>query len=258
MTKRLPRNAPCDKPKAVIVLRRVLVTACLTALIVLVPACGVFTGGQKPLVFAVNLSSHPVDIQITEDDHTVAQFQALGTNEVHPMIPINVTREVSLRVLSPGQPPVLWTDQSGLSYTLRLSNRDTYAAVVDPEGHPALMTVHRDNSPLPKLSFINVTTGSLAQVEVAPDFNKNIKAYLQNVPPNQPAEFTPLPSRPLAVFWQTTGQNFTGDYFSIQNAQGRPLLTPFENNHFYLALLGNNLNSQEKHGLIQDITPASY
>lgn len=258
MTKCLLRKARCDNPKLVILLRRVLMTACLAVLFVLVPSCGVFTTGQKPLVFAVNLSPQPVDIQIIEDGHTVAQFQSLGTNDIRPMIPISVTHEVSLRVLSPGQPPVLWTDHSGLSYTVRLSRRATYAAVVDPQGRPALITVHRDNSPMPKLSFINVTSGPLAQVEVAPDFNKNIKAYLQNVPPNQPAEFAPLPSRPLAVFWQTAGQNFTGDYFSIQNAQGRPLMTSFADNHFYLALLGNNLSSQEKHGLIQDITPVSY
>ncbi len=229
----------------------------ITALTVFFPSCGVFNAGQKPLVFAVNLSPHPVDIQITEDGHTVAQFQSLGTNDVRPMIPISVTGEVSLRILTPSQPPISWTDQSGTPYTLHLSARDTYAAVVDPQGHPALMTVHRDTSPHPKLSLINVTSGTLAQIEVAPDFNKNIKAYLQNVPPNQPAEFSSLPSRPLAIFWQTAGQNFTGDYFSVQDARGRPLFTHFADNHFYLALLGNNLNPQEKHGLIQDITPLS-
>jgi hypothetical protein len=221
-------------------------------------SCGSFSTAHTALIFALNLSPTPCEIQVLEKETVIADFQEVQPLIAHPLIPVTAERFVSLKVISNNGKVSIWSDSSGQPYDVRLTrSNNLWVALISPNGQGSLIAVHQDLTDKPKICFINTTPTSLAQVELAPDFNKNIKIYLQNLPPNQPSDFSSTDPRPLPIYWQTIGQNYTGDFFQIESPSGGPALQEFLPGHYYLALLGNKAGGTNVHGSIQDISPKS-
>ena len=242
------------------VLKRILRirTFLLLGVLVTLTSCGSFSAPHTALIFALNLSPNPCEIQVLEGETVIADFQDVQPFVAHPLIPVTADRSVSLKVIFSNGKVSVWSDSSGRPYDVRLTaSNNLWAALISTNGQSSLIAVHQNLTNKPKISFINTTPTPLAQVELAPDFNKNIKIYLQNLPPDQPSDFSSTDPRPLPIFWQTVGQNYTGDFFQIESPSGSPVLQEFLPGHYYLALLGNKVGVDNVHGNIQDISPKS-
>ncbi|NNM67417.1 MAG: hypothetical protein HKM06_05355 [Spirochaetales bacterium] len=221
-------------------------------------SCGSFTPAHTALIFALNLSPTPCEIQVLERGTVIADFQDVQPFIAHPLIPVTADRSVSLKVIFNNGKSSVWSDTSGHPYDVRLTaSNNLWAALIASNGQGSLIAVHQNLNNKPKICFINTTPTPLAQVELAPDFNKNIKIYLQNLLPDQPSDFASMDPRPLPIFWQTIGQNYTGDFFQLESPKGGPVLQDFLPGHYYLALLGNKAGGDNIHGNLQDISPKS-
>lgn len=221
----------------------------LLAPLVLVISCGgLATKNHAPMVFALNLSDHPVSLALAKGTEALVTIDSLGPMASRPLTRLEATDGVILRQGSPGVPPVKeWTDPAGVAYPLRFEVGQLYAIVVDPRGQAALYSVPETYSSDPKLCIVNATATTLSQVQAAATWAKNIKVYTQDVAPVVPSEFLSFEPKTLGLYWQTLDQVADGTYTPAQGFDGHPLKFSFEAGRYYLFLAGN--------GAVRDITP---
>lgn len=233
----------------------------LKGLVVILPfllvlGCDNFSSkGHLPMVFSVNLSSSKAELRLLESKDPVFEVKGIEPFEARPLMSVKASRGVTLaEVNAENQIIAEWKDPSGVPYNLRLENGKIYCIIVDSQGNASMQTLSQDYVDDPKITVLNGTSEALAQVQVAPDFNKNVKVYVQDLPPSQPTEFFTLKSKSVGFFWQTAGQTFTSEFFRLEKANA-PLLQNMENGHFYLLLAANGLPGDGAHGKLWDLTP---
>jgi len=218
------------------------------ALLALASCNGLATKNHKPLVFALNLSSGPVSLILSKDSNELAVFANLAPMESRPLTGIAAADGVVLRY-GVGLQPVTseWTDPSGTPYNLRFQVGSLYAVVVDTQGHAAVYTLPETFSTDPKVCVVNSSSETLAQVQAAPDWGKNVKIYVQDVVPVVPSEFYSIDPKTLGLYWQTGEQVSRGAHFTAKALDGKPLRASFLNDRYYLFLAGE--------GSLRDLTP---
>lgn len=222
--------------------------ALFLALLALVSCNGLATKNHKPLVFALNLSSEPVSLILSKDARDLAVFANLAPLESRPLTDIPAADGVVLRHGQGLEPATIeWTDPSGTPYNLRFQEGNLYGVVVDAQGHAAVYTLPETFSSQPKLCIVNSTSETLAQVQAAPDWAKNVKVYSQDNVPVVPSEFYSIEPKTLGLYWQTTEQIPKGEHFTAKGADGTPLRATFLEGRYYLFLAGD--------GSLRDLTP---
>lgn len=217
--------------------------------LLLISSCsGLATKNHAPLVFALNLSDHPVSLSLAKGTESLVAIESLGPMASRPLTKMAVTDGVVLRQGEPGLPPVKeWSDAAGVAYSLQFEMGQLYAIVVDPLGKAALYAVPETYSADPKLCIVNATATTLSQVQAAAIWAKNVKVYAQDVAPVVPSEFYSFEPKTLALYWQTLDQVPDDGYTPAQGFDGHPLKFSFESGRYYLFLAGN--------GAVRDITP---
>lgn len=200
------------------------------------------------MVYALNLSSQTVSLSLVEGEQELVTFASLAPLESRPLTRVAVSDSVVLRSGFGGaEPNSPWTDPSGTPYALRFQPGYLYAIIVDPLGKAALYFLPETYSENPKLCIVNVTGATLAQVQVAPDWAKNVKVYAQDLVPVVPSEFYSLQPKPLGFYWQTLEQTTPGLHTVALDIDGSPVRPTLELNRYYLFLAGD--------GSIRDLTP---
>jgi hypothetical protein len=227
------------------------ISTLVPAVLLLLASCsGLSSKSHRPLVFALNLSPSPVSLALVKDSATLLDIPILAPLENSPLRAAADEDGVFLRHGPAGGPAETeWTDPSGTPYSLRLQSGRIYAIVVDPTGQASLYTLPETYNDEPKLSVVNVTKATLSQVQVAPDWAKNIKVYSQDVAPIVPSEFYSFEPKTLGLYWQTLDQVNSGAHVTALDADGQPLRQVFRNGHYYLFLAGD--------GSVRDLTPAT-
>ena len=220
--------------------------ATLGAILATVSCTGLSSKAHDPLVFALNLSDQTVALSLVRDGVTLVSFGAVGSMESISLTKVSSASGVLLRQES-GTTATAWTDPSGTPYSLQLKTGSLYAIVVDHAGQAALYTLPESYSSDPKICTVNSTSLPLSQVQVAPDWGKNVKIYSQDVPPVVPSEFYSIEPKTLGLYWQTLAQEPSGSHTTATDAKGKPLRLPFEPRHYYLFLAGE--------GSLRDISP---
>ena len=206
------------------------------------------TKNHPPLVFALNLSPVSVSLALVHEGAVLVDFSNLAPMESQRFTRIEASNDVVLRQGAGGQAPVNeWTDPSGTPYALRFQEGHLYAVIVDPKGQAALYSLPETYSSDPKIGIVNVTDRTLAQVQAAPDWAKNVKLYAQDLVPVVPSEFYSVEPKVLGMYWQTLAQAGSGAHTTALDALGKPLRQTFEPNHYYLFLAGD--------GAVRDVTP---
>lgn len=223
----------------------------LTSLILtlVLSSCGVLgTAAHPPLVFALNLSSQTVSVELVHDSLVSTEFKSLLPMESRPLVKVDAETKVVLRQSSSDASGWSeWTDPSGLPYSFDLRAGHSYSIVINAEGKAAFYEQSETYSNDPKLCVVNVTLANLSQVQAAPAWAKNVKMYTQDVVPEIPSEFYSVPERTLGLYWQTIDQVATGEFKTALGLDGSPLRMKFEIGRTYLFLAGN--------GAVRDITP---
>jgi len=201
-------------------------------------------------VFALNLSPHPVSLSLAKGDQVLVGFENLASMESRPLARLDAVEGAVLRLETvPGTEPLEWTDPSGTPYQLQFRAGELYAIVVDPQGKAALYSLPETYSDDPKVCIVNGLGRVLSQVQVAPDWAKNVKIYTQDVVPVVPSEFYSVPAKSLGLYWQTVDQTLSGAHETARGFDGKPLRQAFEADHYYLLLAGAT------EGVIRDLTP---
>ena len=214
----------------------------------LVSCNGLSTKNHDPYVFAINLSSGPVSLTLVRGSTTLAKFEDLAPLESRPLTRLKAIDGAVLRQgIGDQGPTTSWTDSSGTPYALRFQTGSLYAIVVDPLGQAALYSLPATASLDPKLCLLNVTGTTLAQVQAAPDWSKNVKVYAQDLVPMVPSEFYTIEPRALGLYWQALDQTGSVGYQTAMGLDGKPLRQGFESGRFYLFLAGD--------GSVRDLTP---
>lgn len=225
-------------------------TVALAVLLLLASCSGLSSKSHRPLVFALNLSSGPVSLALVKGDEMLVDIPVLAPLDSSPLKASVDSDGVVLRHGPGGGPPETnWTDPSGTPFSLRLASGRIYAIVVDPSGQASLYGLPETYTDQPKLTVVNVTSGTLSQVQVAPDWGKNVKVYSQDIAPVVPSEFYSFDAKTLGLYWQTQGQIPSGAHVTALDPDGSPLRQVFRNGHYYLFLAGD--------GAVRDITPAA-
>jgi len=222
----------------------------LAALALLASCSGLSSKSHRPLVFALNLSSAPVSLAIVKGSETLIDIPILAPLDSSVLKSTTEEDGVVLRHGAGGSPPDIgWTDPSGTPYSLKLASGRIYAIVVDPTGQASLYGLPETYTHQPKLTIVNVTARTLSQVQVAPDWAKNVKVYSQDVAPVVPSEFYSFDAKTLGLYWQTQNQVVSGAFVTALGPDGLPLREPFRNGHYYLFLAGD--------GAVRDLTPVT-
>jgi len=199
-------------------------------------------------VYALNLSSQTVSLSLVQGGADLVRFESLAPLESRPLTKVAASDGVVLQVGTEGGESLSpWTDPSGTPYALRFQPGHLYAIVVDPLGRAALYFLPETYSDDPKLCIVNVTPTTLAQVQAAPDWAKNVKVYAQDVVPVVPSEFYALEPKTLGFYWQTLDQLPDNAHTVALGPEGDPIRPTLEPNHYYLFLAGD--------GSIRDLTP---
>jgi hypothetical protein len=209
---------------------------------------GLATKNHRPLVFALNLSNEPVSLILSKDSKELAVFANLAPLESRPLTGIATSDGAVLQYGVGSQPATNeWTDPSGTPYSLRFQVGNLYAVVVDTTGHAAVYTLPETFSNDPKICIVNSTSETLAQVQAAPDWGKNVKIYGQDISPVVPSEFYSIEPKTLGLYWQTVEQVSRGAHFTAKGPDGQPLRATFLKERYYLFLAGD--------GSLRDLTP---
>ena len=225
-------------------------TLVAAALVMLASCSGLSSRAHRPLVFALNLSKAPVSLALVKDSSTLFDIPVLAPLESSPLRAAADQDGVMLRHGPAGGPAETeWTDPSGTPYSLRLQTGRIYAIVVEPSGQASFYALPENYNDQPKVSLVNVTNKTLSQVQVAPDWAKNVKVYSQDVAPVVPSEFYSFEAKTLGLYWQTLDQTNSGAHVTALDAAGEPLRQVFRNGHYYLFLAGD--------GSVRDLTPSA-
>lgn len=217
-------------------------------LLLLASCSGLSSKSHQPLVFALNLSSAPVSLALVKDGEQLVDIPVLAPLDSSSLKASMEVDGVVLRHGPGGAPPeTAWTDPSGTPFSLRLAAGRIYAIVVDPAGQASLYGLPETYTDQPKLTVVNVTATTLSQVQVAPDWGKNVKVYSQDIAPVVPSEFYSFDAKTLGLYWQTLSQIPSGAHVTALDRDGAPLRQVFRNGHYYLFLAGD--------GAVRDITP---
>lgn len=215
---------------------------------VLMSCNGLNSKDHAPLVFALNLSSKTVSLSLVAGTTELVTFPSVVPLESRALTKVaDVDGAVLLTSAGGTSPTTEWTDPSGTPYSLRLQPGRLYAIVVDPAGKAALYSLPETYSDDPKVSFVNGTSATLSQVQAAPDWAKNVKAYAQDLAPVVPTEFYSLEPKTLGFYWQTLEQTADGGHTVAVGADGAPLRPTLETGRYYLFLAGD--------GSLRDLTP---
>lgn len=200
------------------------------------------------MVFALNLSSKTVSLSLEGDNEVLVSFLSVGPLESRPLTKLVSAEGVVLKAsLEDSGVSTDWTDPSGTPYSLRFQEGHLYAVVVDPRGQAAVYALPETYSQDPKVCIVNATPQTLSQVQVAPDWAKNVKIYAQDMAPVVPTEFYSVEPKVLGLYWQTLEQVGDGAHSAAQGSDGKPLRFSFENDRYYLFLAGE--------GSLRDLTP---
>ncbi len=225
-------------------------TSVLALLLLLASCSGLSSKSHRPLVFALNLSPAPVSLALVKGTDMFVDIPLLAPLDSSPLRAVPEDDAVVLRHGPGGSPPETnWTDPSGTPYALRLQSGRIYAIVVDTTGQASMYGLPETYNDQPKLTVVNVTATSLSQVQVAPDWGKNVKVYTQDVAPVVPSEFYSFEAKPMGLYWQTPDQVNSGAHVTALDPEGQPLRQAFRNGHYYLFLAGD--------GAVRDLTPAA-
>jgi hypothetical protein len=225
-------------------------TSVLAVLVLLASCSGLSSKSHRPLVFALNLSAAPVSLALVKGTDMLVDVPLLASLDSSPLRSAPEEDAVVLRHGQGGSPAETdWTDPSGTPYSLRLQAGRIYALVVDRTGQASMYTLPETYSDLPKLTVVNVLATTLSQVQVAPDWGKNVKVYSQDVAPIVPSEFYSLEAKTLGLYWQTPDQVSSGAHVTALDPSGQPLRAMFHNGHYYLFLAGD--------GSLRDLTPSA-
>lgn len=220
----------------------------ISFLLLLSSCSGLTTKDHPPLVFALNLSSETVSLSLVGGDKVLAAFPEVAPLESRPLTKVPVSDGVVLTMIPGEQTAEMpWTDPSGTPYSLRFQTGRLYAIVVDSLGKAALYSLPETYTADPKLCVVNVLPTTLAQVQAAPDWAKNVKVYSQDVAPVVPSEFYSFEPKTLGLYWQTQEQTADGSHTVAIGDDGRPQRPTFEANRYYLFLAGD--------GAVRDLTP---
>ena len=218
------------------------------AFILLTSCNGLSTRTHQPFVFALNLSPNTVSLGLFKGEKVLVDISALAPGESQKLTRVLDVDGAVLRIGEAGVlPSTEWTDPSGTPYSLRFQPGHLYAIVVDPKGQAAVYSLPEAYSDDPRLCVVNVLDKTIAQVQAAPDWAKNVKVYIQDLPPVVPTEFYSLSPKTLGLYWQTLAQAATGSHSTAMGADGKPLRQNFETGHYYLFLAGE--------GSMRDVTP---
>lgn len=232
-------------------------TGALLALLILLStvSCDMFSSrSRSPQVFSVNLSSSRAQLKLQEGKTPLFEVKDLDPFETRPLLAVVPSRGVSLSAVTGSrQTASEWKDPSGIPYNLRLEDGKIYCILVDPQGNATLSALSQEYTNDPKICLLNGISEPLAQLQVAPDFNRNVKIYVQDLPPSQPTEFFSLKPKTVGFFWQTTGQTFTSEFFRLEK-DGIPVLQSMESGHLYLFLAANGIPGGMVHGKLWDLT----
>lgn len=208
---------------------------------------GLTTKDHPPLVFALNLGQTTAHLSLVKGDEVLVDFAAVEPLESRPLTRVPVTEGAVLRLGVTDPPGTDWTDPSGTPYNLRLQNGHLYAIVVDFTGKAALYSLPEVYSSDPKLCVVNATPYTLSQIQVAPDWAKNVKVYAQDVAPVIPSEFYSFEPKTLGLYWQTLEQVADGGHSAALGSDGQVLRNSFDSDRYYLFLAGE--------GSLRDLTP---
>lgn len=229
-------------------MRKSTLSPFLLFLVGLLSSCGgLATKNHPPLVFALNLSSAPVTLHLMKGDEVLAGFDTLAPQESRPLVRIAEADGVILRQTGADGASSEWADPAGSPYSLRFQAGSLYALVVDPLGQAALYALPETYSSDPKLCIVNAGATTLAQVQAAPAWAKNVKVYAQDVAPVVPSEFHSFKAQTLGLYWQTLDQVEDATYVTAAGFDGKPLRTTFEEGRYYVFLAGV--------GAVRDLTP---
>lgn len=220
-------------------------------------SCNRFSSKEHfPMVFSVNLSSAKTEIKLIEGEESL-YTDVLEPFSVHSLVFVKASRNCVLS--STGElegKPSLWRDPSGEPYNIRLEDGKIYGILIDALLHVSLSVLLQVYGSDPQISILNGTSEPLAQVQVAPDFNKNVKVYVQSISPNQPTEFFSLKPKAVSFFWQTQKQVLTSEYFYLRK-ENVPLVKQMEVGKFYFFLASNDFPGETTNGQLWDITPSN-
>jgi hypothetical protein len=227
------------------------ISTSVLALLVLLASCsGLSSKSHRPLVFALNLSAAPVSLALVKGTDMLVDIPLLAPLDSSPMRAVAEEDNIVLRHGAGASPAETdWTDPSGTPYSLRLQSGRIYALVVDTAGQASMYALPETYNDQPKLTVVNVTATTLSQVQVAPDWAKNVKVYTQDLAPIVPSEFYSFEAKTLGLYWQTPDQVNSGAHVTALDPEGQPLREAFRNGHYYLFLAGD--------GAVRDLTPAS-
>lgn len=225
-------------------------TWALVVLVLLTSCSGLSSKSHRPLVFAINLSSAPVSLALARGEDSLVNIPILAPLDSSVLKAMDAEDGVVLKHGTGGAiAETAWTDPSGTPYSFRLVSGRIYAIVVDTTGQASLYSLPETYTEQPKLTVVNVTGRALSQVQVAPDWGKNIKVYSQDLAPVVPSEFYSFDAKALGLYWQTQDQILSGAHVTALDGEGQPLRQVFRNGHYYLFLAGD--------GAVRDITPAA-
>jgi len=192
-----------------------------------------------PMVIVFNMSEENKSIMIGDSDGEIFSTPRMNALETTILTPLDATGTFSLYEWDEDLSDwtVMYRAFTEEEYEVTLKQGKVLGLIILPDNYVEDFELSYDYTGYGKIMFANLSSQSLAFLEVSKEFGSRKTVWLDGLSYYNLSSFADAPSDSFALFWQTYEQSSTGEYFFNMAENGEPALSEVTWGKWYVMMI---------------------